>query len=165
MPKPFVVILMGSDSDLPESQMVIDGLKALNVPVAAKLLSALCSTYIAQTSIKEVDARGGTVFIGCAGTAAQLMATVTSLTVKPVIDVPNGAGFPGGSLSTVQMLSGYPLAMVSVDKNGAKNAAYLAAQIIALNDKELSNRLKMERKANAEAILARDTALQNQLSL
>ncbi|WP_330926187.1 5-(carboxyamino)imidazole ribonucleotide mutase [Candidatus Sororendozoicomonas aggregata] len=165
MPKPFAAILMGSDSDLPKIQLVIDVLKALHVPVEAKVLSALCTAETTQTYVKEADARGAAVFICCASEAAHLIGAVASLTVKPVIGVPNDSGFLDGSLSVIQMPCGYPLAMVSVGKDCAKNAAYLAAQIIALNDKELSNRLKMERKANAEATIARDAALQNQLSL
>ena len=99
--------------------------------------------------------------------AAHLAGVVASLTIKPVIGVPIDAGPLDGLdalLSTVQMPGGIPVATVAIGKAGAKNAGYLAAQIIALGDKELAGRLKMERQANAEEVLAKDAALQQQLN-
>ncbi len=167
MSKPFVAILMGSDSDLPKVQSAIDVLSKLDVPVEVKVHSAHRTPDATHTYVKDADKRGAAAFICCAGMAAHLAGVVASLTIKPVIGVPIDAGPLDGMdalLSTVQMPGGIPVATVAIGKAGAKNAGYLAAQIIALNDKELSDRLRMERKANAEAILAKDAALQNQLN-
>ena len=168
MPKPFVAILMGSDSDLPKVQSAIDVLKKLNVGVEVKVHSAHRTPDATHSYVQDADKRGAAAFICCAGMAAHLAGVVASLTIKPVIGVPIDAGPLDGLdalLSTVQMPGGIPVATVAIGKAGAKNAGYLAAQIIALNDKELSDRLRMERKANAEAVLAKDAALQNQLHL
>ena len=168
MTKPFVAVLMGSDSDLPKVQAAIDVLKKLNVGMEVKVHSAHRTPDATHAYVKDADARGVAAFICCAGMAAHLAGVVASLTVKPVIGVPIDAGPLDGMdalLSTAQMPGGIPVATVAIGKAGAKNAGYLAAQIIALSDKELSDRLKMERKANAEAVLAKDAALQNQLHL
>ncbi len=167
MAKPFVAILMGSDSDLPKVQSAIDVLKKLNVPVEVKVHSAHRTPDATHSFVKDADQRGAAAFIACAGMAAHLAGVVASLTVKPVIGVPIDAGPMNGVdalLSTVQMPGGIPVATVAIGKAGAKNAGYLAAQIIALGDKELTDRLRMERQANAEAILAKDAALQQQLN-
>ena len=166
MAKPFVAILMGSDSDLPKVQAAIDVLKKLDVPVEVKVHSAHRTPDATHSFVKDADKRGAAVFIACAGMAAHLAGVVASLTVKPVIGVPIDAGPLNGMdalLSTAQMPGGIPVATVAIGKAGAKNAGYLAAQIIALGDKELADRLRMERRANAEAILAKDAALQQQL--
>lgn len=166
MAKPFVAILMGSDSDLPKVQAAIDVLKKLDVPVEVKVHSAHRTPDATHAFVKEADKRGAAAFIACAGMAAHLAGVVASLTVKPVIGVPIDAGPLNGMdalLSTAQMPGGIPVATVAIGKAGAKNAGYLAAQIIALGDKELADRLRMERQANAEAILAKDAALQQQL--
>ena len=167
MAKPFVSILMGSDSDLPKVQAAIDVLKTLDVPAEVKVHSAHRTPDATHKYVKDADKRGAAAFIACAGMAAHLAGVVASLTVKPVIGVPIDAGPLDGMdalLSTVQMPGGIPVATVAIGKAGAKNAGYLAAQIIALNDKDLADRLRMERQANAEAILSKDAALQQQLN-
>ena len=166
MAKPFVAILMGSDSDLPKVQAAIDILKKLDVPVEVKVHSAHRTPDATHSYVKDADKRGAATFIACAGMAAHLAGVVASLTIKPVIGVPIDAGPLNGIdalLSTAQMPGGIPVATVAIGKAGAKNAGYLAAQMIALGDKELENRLRMDREANAEAILAKDAALQKQL--
>src|SRR5437762_10226158 len=94
--------------------------------------------------------------------AAHLAGTVAALTIKPVIGVPLEAGPLKGQdslLSTVQMPGGIPVACVAIGKAGAKNAAFLAAQIIALADANLAKRLADERKANAAEVAAKDKAI------
>ena len=167
MTKPFVAILMGSDSDLPKVQAAIDVLKKLDIPVEVKVHSAHRTPEATHQFVTDADKRGCAAFIACAGMAAHLAGVVASLTIKPVIGVPIDAGPLDGLdalLSTVQMPGGIPVATVAIGKAGAKNAGYLAAQIIALGDKELASRLKMERQANAEEVLAKDAALQQQLN-
>ncbi|PJE78927.1 N5-carboxyaminoimidazole ribonucleotide mutase [invertebrate metagenome] len=167
MSQPFVAILMGSDSDLPKVKAAIDVLKKLDVLVEARVLSAHRTPDVTHNYIIEAEKRGAAAFICCAGMAAHLAGAVAALTIKPVIGVPIDAGPLDGLdalLSTVQMPGGVPVATVAIGKAGAKNAGYLAAQIIALSDPDLTNRLKNDRKTNAEAVLQKDAELQQQLS-
>ncbi len=163
MNKPFVAILMGSDSDLPTMQSTLDILDQLGVPCEVKIASAHRTPSFTHAYVKEADERGCGVFIAAAGLAAHLAGTVAALTLKPVIGVPMDGGPLQGHdalLSTVQMPGGIPVACVAIGKHGAKNAAYLAAQILALNDAALAQRLAKERAANASEIMAKDRALQ-----
>jgi 5-(carboxyamino)imidazole ribonucleotide mutase len=163
MNKPFVAILMGSDSDLPTMQSTVDILDQLGVPCEVKITSAHRTPGATHAYVKEADERGCGVFIAAAGLAAHLAGTVAALTLKPVIGVPMDGGPLQGHdalLSTVQMPGGIPVACVAIGKHGAKNAAYLAAQILALNDAALAQRLAKERAANASDIMAKDRALQ-----
>ena len=101
-----------------------------------------------------------------AGLAAALPGAVAALTTKPVIGVPIDAGPLQGLdslLSTVQMPGGIPVATVAIGKAGAKNAGYLAAQILSLSDSNLAERVRAERTANAEKVQAQDQALQDSL--
>ena len=104
-------------------------------------------------------------FICAAGMAAHLAGAVAAATLKPVIGVPINASLEGmdALLSTVQMPGGIPVATVAIGKAGAKNAAYLAAQILATADTGLQQKLIDERAANAEAVVAKDQALQEKL--
>ena len=163
MNKPFVAVLMGSDSDLPVLQSTMDVLQALEIPFEVKITSAHRTPAATHAYVKEADARGCAVFIAAAGLAAHLAGTVAGLTLKPVIGVPLDAGPLQGMdalLSTVQMPGGIPVACVAVGKPGAKNAAYLAAQMLALSDPDLVARLKEEREANAAQVQAKDAKLQ-----
>lgn len=163
MNKPFVAILMGSDSDLPTMQSTLDILDQLGVPCEVKITSAHRTPGATHAYVKEADERGCGVFIAAAGLAAHLAGTVAALTLKPVIGVPMDGGPLQGHdalLSTVQMPGGIPVACVAIGKHGAKNAAYLAAQILALNDAALAQRLARERAASASDIMAKDRALQ-----
>ena len=105
------------------------------------------------------------MFIAAAGMAAHLAGAVSAMTVRPVIGVPMNASLDGldALLSTVQMPAGIPVATVAIGKAGAKNAAYLAAQILATSESELQEKLIDERKKNAEAISVKDASLQNSL--
>ena len=167
MAKPFVAILMGSDSDLPTMQTTLDTLKQLLIPVEVKITSAHRTPQATHDYVTDADARGCAVFIAAAGLAAHLGGVVASLTLKPVIGVPMAGGPLNGHdalLSTVMMPGGIPVATVAIGKAGAKNAAYLAAQILALSDTALAQRLKAERTANTQSVLDKDAELQKQLA-
>ena len=166
MSKPFVAILMGSDSDLPVMQTTLDVLKKLEVPFEVKITSAHRTPQRTHEYVKDADQRGCAVFIGAAGLAAHLAGTVAGLTVKPVIGVPMDGGPLKGQdalLSTVMMPGGIPVASVAIGKAGAKNAAYLAAQMMALSDESLAHRLVQDREDNAKAIAEKDAELQKSL--
>lgn len=167
MSKPFVAILMGSDSDLPVVEAGFTVLKKLGVPFEAKITSAHRTPEITHKYVKDAEERGCKVFIAAAGMAAHLAGAVAANTTKPVIGIPAGGGPLNGEdalLSTVQMPGGIPVATVAIGKAGAKNAAYLAAQMLAISDAELSQRLTDDRKAMGEDVVAKDKALQASLS-
>jgi len=167
MSQPFVAVLMGSDSDLPVLQSTFDVLKSLDIPFEAKITSAHRTPAVTHAYVTDADARGCSVFIAAAGLAAHLAGAVSAATLKPVIGIPLDAGPLQGMdslLSTVQMPGGIPVATVAVGKAGAKNAAYLAAQILSLSDPELALRIRTERKNNAKGVIAKDSALQAELA-
>lgn len=143
-----VAILTGSPSDLEvvrKAQGVLDG---LSIPCELKVLSAHRTPERVARYLAQAEAAGVQVFIACAGMAAHLAGAVAAHTLKPVIGVPLNAGSLGGFdalLSTVQMPPGVPVATVGVD--GAKNAAYLAARILATSRPEISDRLKADLEA------------------
>jgi len=165
MHEPFVAIVMGSDSDLPVMEASFDILRSFGITFEARITSAHRTPEITRQYVLDAEQRGCQVFIAAAGMAAHLAGAVAAATVKPVIGVPMNASLDGldALLSTVQMPAGIPVATVAIGKAGARNAAYLAAQILSVNDPELVIRLREERAANAEAIAAKDTALQESL--
>ncbi|VAX06254.1 N5-carboxyaminoimidazole ribonucleotide mutase [hydrothermal vent metagenome] len=166
MNKPFVAVLMGSDSDLPVLQSTLSVLKNLEIHHEVKITSAHRTPDATHSYVKDADQRGCAVFIAAAGLAAHLAGTVAGLTLKPVIGIPMDAGPLQGMdslLSTVQMPGGIPVACVAVGKAGAKNAAYLAAQMLALSDAGLAGRIREERAANSAAVKAKDAKLQADL--
>lgn len=158
----FVAILMGSDSDLSTMQSTVDVLKSFGISTEVRVMSAHRTPDRTHAYIKDADARGCAVFIAAAGLAAHLAGTVAALTLKPVIGVPMDGGPLNGMdalLSTVQMPGGVPVGCVAIGKAGAKNAGYLAAQILAIQDARLTGKLRADRKANAEAIAEKDRQL------
>ena len=164
--KPFVAILMGSDSDLPVMQATVDVLNGFGITTEVRITSAHRTPDRTHAYVKDADKRGCAVFIAAAGLAAHLAGTVAALTLKPVIGVPMDAGPLQGMdslLSTVQMPGGIPVACVAIGKAGAKNAAYLAAQMLALADPELAKRLHDEREASAESVQQKNETLQARL--
>lgn len=166
MTEKFVAVLMGSDSDLGTMQATLDTLDKLGVTWEVKITSAHRTPEATHAYVHDADERGCGVFIAAAGLAAHLAGTVAGLTLKPVIGVPMEAGPLKGQdalLSTVQMPGGIPVACVAIGGAGAKNAAYLAAQILALSDAGLAGRLRDERRESAEAVLAKDMALNEKL--
>ena len=165
MSKAFVAILMGSDSDLPVMESAIEVLKKFDITTEVKISSAHRTPEATHQYVKDADSRGCGAFICAAGMAAHLAGAVAANTLKPVIGVPINSSLDGldALLSTVQMPAGIPVATVAIGKAGAKNAAYLAAQILATADVSLQQTLRDERQANADAVIAKDAALQKRL--
>ena len=165
MSKPFIAIVMGSDSDLPVMQACFDVLNTLGVPFEARITSAHRTPKETKEFVEDADARGCAAFIAAAGMAAHLAGAVAATTVKPVIGIPINSSLDGldALLSTVQMPSGIPVATVAIGKAGAKNAAYLAAQIIAVGDADLTQKLRDERASNAQQIMVKNASLQESL--
>jgi len=165
MSKPFVAIVMGSDSDLPVMEACFTILRSMGISFEARITSAHRTPAVTKAFIEDADARGCAVFIAAAGMAAHLAGAVAATTVKPVIGIPINSSLDGldALLSTVQMPAGIPVATVAVGKAGAKNAAYLAAQILAASDADLAQKLRDERGENARVIAAKDAALQESL--
>ena len=165
MTTPFVAILMGSDSDLPVMEASFEILKKFDIPFEVKITSAHRTPEATHCFVKEADKRGCTAFICAAGMAAHLAGAVAANTLRPVIGVPIAASMDGldSLLSTVQMPGGIPVATVAIGKAGAINAAYLAIQIMAVSNAKLYEALIREREANAQAVIAKDVALQEKL--
>ena len=167
MNKPFVAILMGSDSDLPVMRTTLDVLDNLGIPWEVRITSAHRTPAATHTYVKEAESRGCAVFIAAAGLAAHLAGVVASLTVKPVIGVPMEGGPLNGQdalLSTVQMPGGIPVASVAIGKAGAKNAGYLAAQILGVSNSDIEIRVRNERERNAQSVIEKNRNLQESLN-
>lgn len=163
--QPFVAVLMGSESDLPVLQSTLEVLEKFGIRKEVRIMSAHRTPDRTHAYVKDADSRGCSVFIAAAGLAAHLAGTIAGLTLKPVIGVPMEAGPLQGMdalLSTVQMPGGVPVACVAIGKAGAKNAGYLAAQIIALRDTRVADKLQQERIETANTIAVKDDELQKQ---
>jgi 5-(carboxyamino)imidazole ribonucleotide mutase len=140
--KPLVGILTGSPSDLPVVEKAQEVLQALGIKSELVVLSAHRTPELVSEYLRAAPKRGVEVFIACAGMAAHLAGAVAAQTLLPVIGVPLTSGGMGGLdalLSTVQMPPGIPVATVAVD--GAKNAAYLAARILAAGRPAITEKL------------------------
>jgi 5-(carboxyamino)imidazole ribonucleotide mutase len=143
--KPLVGILTGSPSDLPVVEKAQDTLQSLGIVSELVVLSAHRTPELVSEYLREAPKRGVEVFIACAGMAAHLAGAVAAQTLLPVIGVPLASGELSGLdalLSTVQMPPGVPVATVGVD--GSKNAAYLAARILALKHPAIRARLEAD---------------------
>ena len=150
-----VLILMGSDSDLPVMKAASEVLDELRVSWAMTVASAHRSPARVDQLVDEAPGRGVKVFIVGAGAAAHLAGMIAGKTTRPVIGVPIDSSPLSGLdalLSTVQMPPGVPVATVSVGKSGATNAAVLAAQMLALADADLDRRLNQYKKKLAENV-------------
>ncbi len=155
-----VGLIMGSDSDLPIVRKAMDLLTELDIPFEAHIYSAHRTPEEAAKFAKEARENGFGVLIAAAGMAAHLAGAIAANTTLPVIGIPcKSAAFDGmdALLSTVMMPSGIPVATVAVD--GSKNAALLAAEILAVEDAALAEKLLERRKADAAAALAKDAKL------
>ena len=142
--KPLVSILMGSRSDLPTMENCFAQLKEFDIPFEAHALSAHRTPNEVIKLAEEAKDRGIKVIIAAAGGAAHLGGVIASSTTLPVIGVPIQTSALGGMdslLSTVQMPGGIPVATVAIGKAGAKNAAILAVQMLALSDEALAKKL------------------------
>lgn len=166
MTEKFVAIIMGSDSDLPAMQSTIGILRKFDIRFEVKIASAHRTPARAHAYVTDAEKRGCCIFICAAGLAAHLAGSVAGLTAKPVIGVPMDGGPLKGQdalLSTVQMPGGIPVACVAIGKAGAKNAGYLAAQMLSISDANLAQRLLVERAENVKIIEEKDKVLQKQL--
>ncbi|MFQ5902021.1 MAG: 5-(carboxyamino)imidazole ribonucleotide mutase [Thermodesulfobacteriota bacterium] len=153
--KPLVGIIIGSDSDLPVMEGSSKVLKDFGIPYEMTIASAHRSPKRTSEYARTAEDRGLKVIIAGAGWAAHLAGVIASETVLPVIGVPIDSSPLKGMdslLATVQMPPGIPVATVSIGKGGAKNAAILAAEIIAIENPELKERLKVFRKKMASDI-------------
>ncbi|HED6218504.1 TPA: 5-(carboxyamino)imidazole ribonucleotide mutase [Campylobacter coli] len=153
----FVSIMMGSKSDYEIMSECAKTLEKFGVKYELIISSAHRSPKRTKEYIKEAEEKGAKVFIAAAGMAAHLAGAVAAYTTKPVLGVP----MPGSALasmdslfSTVQMPGGIPVGTLAVGKAGAKNAAYLAIQILALNDETLAKALKQDRKNQEENLIS-----------
>ena len=157
-----VGIVMGSTSDLPVVQKAADVLREFGVPFEMHVYSAHRTPVEARDFAVTAREKGFAVIIAAAGMAAHLAGAMAAGTTLPVIGLPLKSSFDGmdALLATVQMPSGIPVATVAVD--GAKNAAYLAIEILALSEPELTEKLEEFRKKQAADILAKDRALNEQ---
>jgi phosphoribosylamine--glycine ligase len=153
-----VLIVMGSDSDLPVMEETRRALNALGIPCRMTVASAHRTPGRALKLAQEAQGKGIRVIIAGAGAAAHLAGAMAAHTILPVIGVPIDSSPLRGwdaLLSTVQMPPGVPVATVSVGKAGARNAAILAAQILGVSDPEIQRQLVVAREEAARAIEAK----------
>ena len=155
-----VGIVMGSDSDLPIIQKTVDMLKSLEIPFEVHVYSAHRTPDEAGVFASNARQNGFGAIIAAAGMAAHLAGAIAARTTLPVIGIPcKSSCFDGmdALLSTVQMPSGIPVATVAV--NGATNAALLAIQMLAIEDKELQEKLDAKRVSDAKKVLEKNDAI------
>ena len=153
-------VIMGSDSDLPVVQKAIDKLRSFGIPVEAHVMSAHRTPERAAAFAGAAADNGFGVIIAAAGKAAHLAGVLAAHTILPVIGIPiNSSTLDGldALLATVQMPSGIPVATVAID--GAENAAILAAQMLALSNTELADKLSGMKKSMAAAVEEKDRKL------
>ena len=160
-----VGILMGSDSDLPVVQKAFSVLRELGIPFEAHVMSAHRTPEKTAQFAKEAAANGFGVLIGAAGMAAHLAGALAANTVLPVIGLPIKGGAADGLdalLATVEMPAGIPVATVAL--GGGANAALLAAQILAVGDETLTEKLRARRRSEALRLAEKDETLQKTLT-
>ena len=155
-----VAVIMGSDSDLPVVEKAINTLKNFGIPYEVHVYSAHRTPAESRSFIVGARDAGFGAIIAAAGKAAHLAGALAAGTTLPVIGIPIKSSTLDGLdalLSTVQMPSGIPVATVAID--GAENAALLAAQIIAVEDKGLAAKLDAARESAREKVLAKDSEI------
>jgi 5-(carboxyamino)imidazole ribonucleotide mutase len=149
---PAVAVICGSRSDLPALRGCFDTLDEYGIGWEASVISAHRQPEALAAYVREAEAAGIRLFIGAAGLAAHLPGVLASLTARPVIGIPLDAGPLGGAdalYSVVQMPPGVPVAAVAIGAPGARNAAHLAARILALADEALASRVSAFRQTQA----------------
>lgn len=155
---------MGSDSDMAVMEKCIDTLKEFGIEPVVRIISAHRTPQIAAEFADNACQNGIKVIVAAAGMAAHLAGAIAGRTTLPVIGVPLAAkeGLRGldALLSTVQMPPGVPVATVAIGKAGAKNAAILAVEILALSDEGLAEKLAEFRKAQVDKVGEKDSRLQ-----
>jgi phosphoribosylaminoimidazole carboxylase PurE protein len=161
--KSAVAVIMGSDSDLAVMQACVDTLKDFGIQPVVRVISAHRTPKVAAQFAQSAAKNGIKVIIAAAGMAAHLAGAIAAQTTLPVIGVPLAAKEgPAGLdalLSTVQMPSGVPVATVAIGKAGAKNAAILAIQILALSDKKLAGKLTRLKASQAKEVARKDSTI------
>ena len=160
-----VAVIMGSDSDLKAMQGAMDTLKDLEIPYRVRIISAHRTPEAASEFARSAAGEGYGVIIAAAGKAAHLAGAMAANTILPVVGVPMKSSTLDGLdalLSTVQMPSGMPVATVAID--GATNAALLAAQMLALSDDALRDRLAAFRAAQTAKVLEKDERISAEYS-
>ena len=166
MKNPQVLIVMGSDSDLPVMEEGAKVLAEFGVPYEMRISSAHRSPQRTATLAAEAADRGIRVIVAGAGMAAHLAGVIAAETVLLVIGVPIGGGALNGLdalCSTVQMPGGVPVATMAIGRAGARNAGILAVQILALSNTVLAERLHVYREKMAQEVDAKDRILQADL--
>jgi 5-(carboxyamino)imidazole ribonucleotide mutase len=151
---PLVAVICGSRSDLPALKGCFDVLDEYAIGWEASVISAHRQPEALGRYVRDAEGRGVRIFIGAAGMAAHLPGVLASMTARPVIGVPLDGGALGGAdalYSVVQMPPGVPVASVAIGSAGAKNAAHLAARILALADPALATQVDAMRAKLAEA--------------
>jgi 5-(carboxyamino)imidazole ribonucleotide mutase len=151
-----VAVIMGSRSDWEVMEHAVETLRRLEIEHEVRVLSAHRTPAALEAYVTEVESRGAAVFVAAAGGAAHLAGVVASKTTRPVLGVPMHSQALGGLdslLSTVQMPAGIPVGTLAIGRAGAVNAALLAAEILALSDDELGERLRRFREEQAAAVL------------
>ena len=159
-----VGIIMGSDSDLPIIQKAVDTLRSLDIPFEVHIYSAHRTPVEARDFAINARENGFGVLIAAAGMAAHLAGAIAANTTLPVIGIPCKSSVLDGMdalLSTVQMPTGIPVATVAI--NGGANAALLAAQILAVSDAYLAQKLDAKRVSDAQAVLLKDAGVMDRL--
>ena len=159
-----VGIIMGSDSDLPVVEKAAAVLDDLQIPYEMHVYSAHRTPDEVREFSEHARENGFGVIICAAGMAAHLAGVVAASTTLPVIGIPIKSTVEGmdALLATVMMPSGIPVATVAI--NGSKNAAYLAAEMLAISDPELADRLKKVRKEGAENVLKKNAAVEEKFN-
>ena len=160
-----VAVIMGSDSDLPVVEPAVKTLKELGIPVAVRVISAHRTPDVAARFAKSAREEGFGVIICAAGKAAHLAGAMAANSPLPVIGIPVSAKELDGLdalLATVQMPSGMPVATVAI--NGSKNAALLAAQMLATGDDALMDKLVAIREKQTASVLEKDEKISKEYS-
>jgi phosphoribosylaminoimidazole carboxylase PurE protein len=161
--KSAVVVIMGSDSDMEVMKSCIEQLKEFGIEPIVRILSAHRTPQLAADFADSAAKNGIKVIIAAAGMAAHLAGAIAGRTTLPVVGVPllakEGVGGLDALLSTVQMPPGVPVATVAVGKPGAKNAAILAVQILALSDAKLAEKLSAFKKDLEKKVIEKDSSL------
>ncbi len=159
-----VAVIMGSDSDFDVVKNALTELKKYGVEFECRVMSAHRTPELAADFAKNAKKNGFGVIICAAGMAAHLAGVIAGNTTLPVIGIPIKSTFDGmdALLATVQMPSGIPVATVAV--NGAKNAALLAIEMLALSDDTLAQRLEDAKKEMIDGVIAKDKAIQEKIA-
>lgn len=158
-------IIMGSDSDLPVVEKAINTLKSFDVLYEVHVFSAHRTPAEAKEFSSNARANGFGAIIAAAGMAAHLAGAIAANTTLPVVGIPINCGKLDGLdalLSTVMMPSGIPVATVATD--GAVNAALLCIEMLSIEDKDLAEKLDAKRKADSEAVLAKNKAIEEKFN-